>query len=76
VFSGVSATGLTVLVSDPGSHRVGLHDASGREIARRRGIGAAEYRFAEARRAGVYFVRVNLGTQEVVRKVFVAQYAD
>jgi hypothetical protein len=58
MFSG--RQGLRVRISEPGLHTVRLQDAAGRELAVRRGTGFAEYRFAEANHAGLYFIRVNL----------------
>lgn len=64
--------GLVVRVSGPGAHAVSLHDPAGRTLALRRGpraSGEATYRFAEAARPGVYFVRVRSEGNEVIRKV-------
>jgi hypothetical protein len=53
------AQGLSVRIAEPGLHTVRVQDASGRTLAIRRGTGFAEYRFAEANHAGLYFIRVN-----------------
>ncbi len=75
-----SATGLHVRIADAGSHTVLVNDASGRELARRQGTGAAEYRFAEANKPGLYFVRVIVkdgsAKRETVRRVLINPRAD
>lgn len=71
VSRGVGGTGLNLRIAAPGSHTVRVHDATGRELARRQGRGTAEYRIAEVTRPGLYFVTVNVGARSLVRKVFV-----
>jgi hypothetical protein len=63
---------LDVGISEQGFHRVIVQDAAGKVVARRQGVGAAEYRIADMQ-AGLYFVRVNAGEQSTVRTVFVGQ---
>ena len=66
--------GITVRIEGSGARAnpyiVHLHDASGRVLARREERRAATLRFPEAARPGVYFVRVQAGNRESVRKVF------
>jgi hypothetical protein len=56
------AQGLRVRIAEPGLHTVCVQNASGRTLAMRRGTGFAEYQFAEANHAGLYFIRVNLSS--------------
>jgi hypothetical protein len=64
---------LRVRVSEAGPHGVSVQDATGRLVARRRGNGAAEYRFAEAATPGLYFVRVSVAGREIFRKALVGR---
>lgn len=64
---------LRVQVSEAGPHAVSVQDVTGRLIARRRGNGAAEYRFAEATTPGLYFVRVSAAGHEIFRKALVGR---
>lgn len=73
IAAGRSGAGLDVRISSPGHHAVEILDASGREIARRQGQGPANYRFREAKQAGLYFVRVDAGGESFARKVFAGE---
>lgn len=47
-----------IRVAHPGAHSLEVYDTSGGRVAMRRGEGDREYRFAEIRRPGVYYIRV------------------
>jgi hypothetical protein len=69
VASGVS--GLELRISESGFHAVSLQAVTGREVSRRQGYGPATYRFEKSLLPGLYFVRINLKGQSIVRKVFI-----
>jgi len=70
---GTGRVGVRVRLADLGPHTVTIHDATGRTVAMRRGTQPASYRFAEAARPGVYFVRVRSEGHEAIRKVVVGR---
>jgi lysophospholipase L1-like esterase len=70
--TGRLGAGFRVRISEAGYHVVEILDASGREIALRKGQGPADYRF-EAKQAGLYFVRMSAGGKSFVRKVLAGE---
>ena len=67
----LSVQGSDLLVNVTGSekHSVRLFNLSGRLMAQRTGIGAAEYAFANLKGSGVYTVQIKSGAETLTRRV-------